>query len=48
MLQGKIMVCYAAFALLHIDLFSNTEMCDSLFRNNENESSYTDIFVSFL
>ena len=38
------------FCLLHIDLFSSTEMCGSLFQNNENESSlaYTDIFVSFL
>ena len=38
MLQGNILVCYAAFVLLHIALFSSTEMCDSLFRNNENES----------
>ena len=37
------------FCLLHINLFSSTEMCGSLFQNNENESSlaYTDIFVSF-
>jgi len=43
-------VCYAALVLLHIDLFSSTKMCDSLFQNNENESSlaYTDIFVLFL
>jgi len=47
MLQGKIMVCYAAFVLPHIGLFSGT---DSLFQNNENELSlaYTDIFLSFL
>ena len=34
----------------YLALFSSTEICDSLFRNNENESSlaYTDIFVSFL
>jgi len=50
MLKGNILVCYAAFVLLHIDLFCSSEMCDSLFRNNETESSlaYTDIFVSFL
>jgi len=50
MLQGKLLVCYAALVLLQIDSFSSTEMGDSLFRNNENESSmaYTDIFVSFL
>ena len=45
MLQGKILVCYVAAVLLQLDLFSSTEMCASLFRNNENESSlaYTDI-----
>ena len=50
MLQGNILVCYAAFVLLHIDLFSSTEMCGSLIQNNENESSlaYTVIFVPFL
>jgi len=50
MLQGKILVCYAAFVLPRIGLFSGTETCDSLFQNNENESSlaYTDIFLSFL
>ena len=49
MLQRKIMVCYAAFVLLHIDLSSSTEMCESLFRNNDNESSLaqTDIFYGF-
>ena len=43
-------MCYAAFVLPHIALFSSTEMCDSLFRNNENESflAYTDISASFL
>jgi len=46
MLQGKIMVCYAAFVLLHIDLVSSIEMCDSLFRN-KSSLAYTDIFYGF-
>jgi len=50
MLQGNILVCYATSVLIHINLLSSAEMCDSLFRNDENESSlaYTDFFVFFL
>ena len=50
MLQGNILVCYAAFVfafvVLHVDLCSSTEMCG----NNENEltQAYMDFFVSFL
>ena len=36
MLQGNILVCYAAFVLLHID------------NENGSFLAYTDIFVSFL
>ena len=50
MLQGKILVFYAAFVLLRNELLTSTETCDTLFRTNQNESSlaYTYIFVSFL
>lgn len=42
----KILMCYPALVLLRIDLFSSTEMCDSLFRNNENKSLWlTQIFL---
>ena len=51
MLQGNILVCYAAFVyFISIYLAVLKSRCGSLFQNNENESSlaYTDIFVSFL
>jgi len=31
MLQGKILLCYAAFVLRHIDIYGSAEMCDSCF-----------------
>ena len=45
MLQGKILVFYAAFVLLRSDLFTSTETCDSLFRNDENRLWLTQIFL---
>ena len=50
MLQGKILVSYAAFVLLRNHLPTSTETCDTLFLTDQNESSlaYTYIFVSFL
>ena len=50
MLEGKILVSYAAFVLLRNYLPTSTETCDTLFLTDQNESSlaYTYIFVSFL
>ena len=39
MLQKKILVLYVTFVLLHSDLLTSTETCDTLFRTNQNESS---------
>jgi len=51
MLQGKIVVfyVYVTIGFLRIDLFTSSKTCDSLFRNNENESSldYTEILYRF-
>ena len=45
MLQGKIMVCYAAFVLLHIDLFSSILKCVICYFEITKMNRLTQIFL---